>query len=503
MDWKKRWPWLVGAVVVGGAGAGVYTSREYWLPSLTRAISAADSTSQNQDSGREHDDGHAGHAHAEDLAHVSISDQAKLNLGLEIGEVTLQDYWRTVVIPGEVAEEPGHCERKVTTPLNGIVLKVYALQGQTVKPGDPLFEIQPTSELLMSAQSNLLKTIQELDVADREIKRLSAQVETGTLAKNQILSRESERRRLDSLRLVQMQELLVRGLGPDQIQELMNSQLLIRKVTIRVPEADPVSNTTSKTVASQPEVEVPSAKVPAPAKAASTEEQGSTRHLGEHQHSHGSVYTVESLNVSLGKLIQPGEELCQLASHTVLLIEGRAFERESNLITKALEEQWPITAEFETAENQPLRRENLTILYVDNSIDGAHRTLHFYVPLKNEVVRDNPGINGLVYRTWRFKPGQKVRLLLPVEHLSERIVLPADAIVKEGPDAYVFRANGSLMEQVPVSLEYLDPRDAVLKNDGSLFEGDEVARNQAYQLHLALKKAEGEGSGGHDHGHDH
>lgn len=470
-------------------------TRDQWLPELASATTSAKPATEI----REHDDGHADHdAHGaeEQLAHVDLTEQARRNLGLEISEIALQDYWRTVAIPGVVAEEPGHCERRISTTVNGIILKVHALQGQTVKPGDPLFDIQPTSDLLTNAQAGLLKTLQDIEIVDAELDRLAPLLTTGTVGKNQIAAKEAEKKRLDATRLIQMQELLVRGLSAEQIHAIVETKTLIQRFTVRVPLATAGSRTDE-----HGDVTAISRDATRLLPVSLQTEPPSTPHLKEHEHE--SIYTVESLNVSLGKLVQPGEELCQLASHTVLLIEGQAFERESALVTLALERAWPITVVFESNEKEPMVRKDLRILYVSNSIDEEHRTLKFYVPLANEVVRDNPGTNGLMYRTWRFKPGQKVRLLLPVEHMTERIVLPADAVVKEGPDAYVFRQNGKLMEQVPVTLEHLDPRDAVLKNDGSVFEGDEVARNQAYQLHLALKKAQGGGEGGHHHSHDH
>lgn len=494
--WNKKWQWMVGAAVIGGGSVTGYATRDRWLPLFSHGPTVSEKVASEEPAA------HAPHAEPGALSHVSLTEQARRNLGLEIGEVKLQDYWRTVSIPGIVAEEPGHCERRISTTVNGIVLKVHALQGQTVKPGDPLFDIQPTSDLLTNAQSSLLKTLQEIELADAELKRLSPQFDTGTLAKNLVIAKEAEKKRLESARLIQMQELLVRGLGPEQIQKIVETKTLIRQFTVRVPKATaaaelPADKRSSET-ASRNEEDA-THLLPVSLK----KEAPSTPHLKEHEH-HGELYSVESLNVSLGKLVQPGEELCQLASHTVLLIEGQAFERESALVTRALEQAWPISVIFETGETQTVVRSNLRILYVDNSIDEVHRTLKFFVPLANEVVRDNPGANGLMYRTWRFKPGQKVRLLLPVEKLTESIVLPADALVKEGPDAYVFRQNGKLMEEVPVTVDHLDPREVVIKNDGSLFEGDEVARNQAYQLHLALKKAEGGGAdphAGHDHDH--
>ncbi len=488
---NKRWQWLLGAAVIGGGGVTGFVTRDHWLPLISHRSAGIESPEE----GRDHDDGQADDAAGEPLEHVDLSEQARRNLGLEIGEVTLQDYWRTVSIPGVVAEEPGHCERRISTTVNGIILKVHALQGQTVKPGDPLFDIQPTSDLLTNAQAGLLKTLQQVELVEAELARLAPQLTSGTLAKNMYLAKESEKKGLESTKLIQMQELLVRGLSPEQIRTIVDTKTLIRKFTVRVPLAVPVKDQ------EHPETAADNSDATRLLPVSLRTETPSAPHLKDHEHE--SIYTVETLNVSLGKLVQPGEELCQLASHTVLLIEGQAFERESALVTLALEQAWPITVIFESSETENVVRKELQILYVSNAIDEEHRTLKFYVPLANEVVRDNPGANGLMYRTWRFKPGQKVRLLLPVEHLKERIVLPADAVVKEGPDAYVFRENGKLMEQVPVTVEHLDPREVVLKNDGSLFEGDEVARNQAYQLHLALKKAQGAGGGGHHHDHDH
>lgn len=496
--WYKRWQWVVGAAVIGGGGVTGYAMRDRWLPLISHSTATREATSEPADDHAAHD--HAAHEATDSLGHISLSEQARRNLKLEIGEVKLEDYWRTVSIPGTVAEEPGHCERRISTTVNGIVLKVHALQGQTVKPGDPLFDIQPTSDLLTNAQASLLKTLQDIELIDAELRRLKPLFGTGSLPENQLIAKEAEKKRLDSTRLIQMQELLVRGLGPEQIQKIVETRTLIRQFTVRVPQGDDAAETPDDQTSPETARKNSDARHLQPVSLRA--EAPSTPHLKEHVHD--SLYSVESLNVSLGKLVQPGEELCQLASHTVLLIEGQAFERESALVTRALQQAWPISVVFETGESQPLIRKNLKILYIDNTIDDVHRTLKFFVPLANEVVRDNPGANGLMYRTWRFKPGQKVRLLLPVEHLTERIVLPADAVVKEGPDAYVFRQNGKLMEEVPVTIEHLDPREVVLKNDGSLFEGDEVARNQAYQLHLALKKAEGGGvdmHAGHDHSH--
>ena len=330
-----------------------------------------------------------------------------------------------------------------------------------------------------------------MELVELQIERITPTVESGATPAMRKVEKEYERTRLESQRLIQTQELLVRGLSPVQIDEIIKTKTLIRRITVRVPagtltgdEEAPAIKLTGNTVADN-------AHGPGPLAIPRT-------------HEHGSVYSVEALSTHLGQHVQPGNELCRLARHSHLLIAGRAFERESHLVARALENEWPVKAVFETADESPVVREGLTILYSDNVIDVDSSTLRFYVPLVNEVLRDSTGNNGLTYRAWRFKPGQKVRLLVPVNHFTRRVVLPAEAIVREGADAYVFRMNGKLLERVAVRVESLDSREAVLANDGALFPGDFVARNQAYQLNLAMKRTQGGGESGHSHaGHSH
>jgi hypothetical protein len=64
--------------------------------------------------------------------------------------------------------------------------------------------------------------------------------------------------------------------------------------------------------------------------------------------------------------------------------------------------------------------------------------------------------------------------------------------------------NGKRLERVPVRLKHLDSREALVQAGSQIMEGDLIARNQAYQLNLALKNAMGSRPEGHNHaGHDH
>lgn len=465
-------------------------TRDRWLPYLNAgAKPTAHDESQSPDDHGSHDHGDHGHDHGhgeEELNSVRLSEQARANLGLKVGTIELANYTRTLVIPGAVVEQPGHSERRITTALPGVVSKVYAYPGQAIRPGDPLLDIQPTGDLLSTAQAELLKTLQDIELVEVELKRLSPLVENGSIPARTRIEKDYERRRLESQKEVQIQELLVRGLTADQINELVAHKTLLREFTIYVPGDAP------RPPAEQDRHEHPSVVPTSLLTMEKPVEKGASE----------VVYTIERMDIFPGKLVEPGDELCDLALHTELYLEGHAFERDSRIIAQAVQEQRPITAIFEGEADQPETREGLVIRYVENSLNATSRTLRFFVPLRNEIVRDSKADNGLVYRSWRFKPGQKVRLLLPVQQLKEQLVLPAEAVVSEGPDSFLFRANGELLERVPVVVEQRDPRQVVLRNDGSVFPGDEVAMNQAYQINLALKKQQGSGVDPHA-GHNH
>jgi hypothetical protein len=130
------------------------------------------------------------------------------------------------------------------------------------------------------------------------------------------------------------------------------------------------------------------------------------------------------------------------------------------------------------------------------------RTLPFYVRLPNQLTRDVPSPNGLRFIEWKYRPGQRLQLRVPVEEWQQQIVFPVDAIAQEGAEAFVFQQNGNHFDRVPVHVIYRDQAYAVIKNDGSVFPGDIVAQRGAHQLQMALKNKSGGGADPHA-GHNH
>lgn len=458
-----------------GIGAGGYLTQSQWLPRLM-GIAGTPAKAPA-----------AEHAHDEDAHSVILSEQARKNLGLETGPIVIGEFWRTLRIPGNIVEQPGHSHRKVPAPLTGTVRELYVHPNQLVRPGDPLAILELTGDTLATAQADLLGSKRELELNLQELTRVTQLVQTGTVPEKNKLQLEYERKRLESQLEARTQALQVLGLSAEQVQGIVKSGKLLREFEVRVPG-----------FSSEEKMHVHDAR--------GHESKQIPPHIAEPPAIDMTdwAYTVESIEVYPGKRVLIGEELCSLAFHVTLFIEGNAFEKESEEIGRALTERWPITATFESGTSTLLEREQLKILTLDNVVSTDSRTFHFYVPLANEVLYDNPGPQGEVYRSWRFRPGQIATLKVPVEKLTNAIVLPVAAVVREGPDAYVFRANGKQFERQSVQVRYVDSTSAVLANDGSLFPGEVVALNNAYQLNLALKKASGAGGGGHDHaGHNH
>lgn len=479
-DSRKTWlGWIVaGLLLAGGAGW------RFWPPAPH---------AENASSASGHSQGTHNHAHTAPhggtpMQSLALSDQARQNLELRTEKIALTDYWRSLTVPAEVIEEPGHCEQRITTSIDGIVRKIHILKGQTVYPGDKLFDLQLVGGQLADAQAGLLRTVQNLDLVHAELVRIEPLAEQGTIPRRTLIEKQFEQKRLEIQRHTEHQELLIRGLTEQQIAGIIESKTLLREFTVRVPPAPGQDKDDDDHDDDHGET---SAQLVKPT--------GLTDYT---HHTHGTVYTVERIDVVMGELVKTGDRLGELALHTMLLIEGRAFEREATAVERVMKNEWPVEAHFETGDLEPLVRKNLSILSIENSLDAAGRTLKFFMPLANEVFLDREVAGGVSYRNWRFRPGQKVRLLLPVEFMKDRIVLPLDAVVREGADAYVFRANGRLLERVPVVTEHQDVMNVVLGRGSKIRQGDHVAVNQAYQLNLMLRQAESGGGAGH-HDHDH
>ena len=299
-----------------------------------------------------------------------------------------------------------------------------------------------------------------MDVVQQEIDRLKKIVASGAVAGKTLLQREYEKRKLDAALRSQRQRLLLHGLTSQQIDGIVNDRSLLGGVTVYVPRRDNSDKNPPR------------------------------------------FFQVEELNVDPGQHVRVGDSLCMLADYSDLFAQGKAFERDVPALERAAKGNWPVTAVIDDEGNRGKAVRGLEIFSMSNTVDPSSRAFLFHVRLPNELIRDRRTDDGHRFCSWRFKPGQRMELLVPVERWANRIVLPRDAVVQDGAESYVFEKNDGHFDRRSVRVEYRDQHSAVLADDGTIALGAAVVVAGAYQIHLALKNktsAPPDPHAGHNH----
>ncbi len=217
---------------------------------------------------------------------------------------------------------------------------------------------------------------------------------------------------------------------------------------------------------------------------------------------HEDFLQFNEIAVQQGDHVTSGTPLGVLSDHCRLYIEGQAFEHDAALLNRVADEGVAVSALVDANRSGGQLVTDLKILYVENQVELESRALRFYVELPNDIVRNKTTEDGHRFIGWRFRPGQRVELRIPVETWQNRIVLPVEAVVREGAESYVFQQNKGHFDRIAVHVVHRNQNWAVIEADGSLFPGDTVAGKGAYQIHLALKNKSGAGVDPHA-GHNH
>ena len=474
---------VVTLAVLGGAGYAAYLTQDRWLPLVFPAKAAK---SGGGHGGHDEAAGHDEHG-ARAADRVKLSPQAQKNLGLDVDSPTPQEYWRTMLIPGVVVDRPGESDRGVTSKVAGVITAIKARPGDTVKAGEPLFTIQLASEFLQSAQTDLSKTARELEFAAAKRDRVANLVKQGTQSGAVLIEEENQVKRFTTQVQGYRRQLQVFGLTPEQVSRAEKGQV-VTEVTVAAPGNAAAESAPAAVVASPGSGAEKATPLP-------------------------PLYELQELKVTLGEQVTAGQTLCLLANHQSLFVEGRAFKTEADALAAAAEHKTPVRAEF--ADEVPgawPARGPLTIHHLSNQVDPVTRTFAFYLPLDNQprtFERD-----GTTHFVWRYRPGQRVRLMVPVEKLLTLapdgktgilpFVFPAGAVVREGAEAFVFVQSGDVFIRKAVRVLHADRSDIVVANDGSVSEAEFVVRNQAAAINRALKAQAAGGGGGDPHaGHSH
>lgn len=531
---RARWIWGIGLLVT--VILGFATRSHWWQPaqevvrqtiSKTRSTSVVDEHDHNIASAA--DDSHAGHDHgSDDASTLELSAQAQGNIGLTaefLQPLKLQTFRRSITVPGIVVERPGRTRVEISTPMAAVITHVHAVQGESVKPGTLLFQMRITAEALVSTQTDLLRTVGELDVETREIARLSKVTEAGAVSQKTLLERQYAKEKLEVQMNAQKEALRLHGLSERQIDDIAKNRRLLRDLQIIAPGRDEHSEDELH-LSSASVRQVSRSKAPVgmidegrdrlepdrdPHPSVGGLESKATPPDSEEQidlsphtanNSDSTPLILQEVLVHKGETVAAGTTLAVLADYSELYIQGNAFEQDVELLSQSGQRNWKITALFEGAGDAVRKVENLDLVYSSSDIDIESRSLSFFVRLPNEVASEMPSPNGQRFLDWKYRPGQRVQLRVPVEEWTDQIVLPVEAIAREGAESFVFQQNGKHFDRVPVHVRYRDSSHAVIASDGSLFPGDIVAQRGAHQMQMALKNKAGGGVDPHA-GHNH
>ena len=454
-----------GGLLLIIAAVAVVT-RAAWWPDVESTVHTAEDDHDPHDDLAAHDphDDQAGqnaHAGHDDATSIELSQNGLKNIGYRPFEVSLGAFVRKLALPAIVAERPGRSRIHITAPITGVVTEIHAVEGQAVEADSPMFEQRLTHEELVTAQRDYLHTAESLDVVNREIARLESLGE-GVVAGRRILEQKYEKQKLEASLRAEQQALMVHGFTQEQVESMLESHQLLRKFVICAPDHAHVCESCQ----------------------------------GDH------LFHVQRLAVAQGQQVATGQELAVVADHCELFVEGLAFEDDATGLRRAARSGWEIDADLLLGNEPTSSVKGLKLLYLADRIDPDSRAFRFYLRLPNEVVLDQTTDDGRRFIEWRFKPGQRMQLEVPVEKWEEQIVLPLAAVVDEAGEAYVFQQNGDHFDRVSVHVVYRDQKSAVVANNGILFPGDIVAGQGAYQMHLALKNKTGGGIDPHA-GHNH
>ncbi|MBI1904610.1 MAG: efflux RND transporter periplasmic adaptor subunit [Planctomycetia bacterium] len=450
-------------LVVAGVVVGVAVpTRARWLPKaqewLGRAVALVKPSPGRDAKTDEARDEHAGHDHAHDDQNtIELSLQAAKNIGLKTEVVKPRAFERTITVPAVIVERPGRSQIAVGAPLTGVVTQIFAVEGEAVAPGQKLFELRLSHEELVSSQAEFLQLAAEMDVVDLEIKRLEDlgdKVIPGTL----LIAQKYEKQKKQALFDARREGLLLHGLTEEQADQVYKTRKPLRTMTVLAP---PLQD-------------------------------------GEGHAAYEHLFHVQKLNVRQGEQAEVGAPLSILADHCELFLEGKAFEDDAPRLIEAAREHRPLNVRLPGAK--PGGEEQVRILFLSDTVEVDSREFHFYMNLPNTIVQETRR-DDRRYIAWKYRPGQRMEVLVPVERWEDRVVLPLDAVVDDGAESYVFAQNGKHFDRLPVHVEYRDTQWAVIENDGIL-EGSMVAVSGAYQLHVALKNKAGGGIDPHA-GHQH
>lgn len=468
-----------------------------WKPAVDRVVAsfrsgdggaAHDDHATPRDDHAGHDD-HTGHAHEDHGSEDSLKLTAmqRRNIGLKTTVVQPSRFQPEVVVPAVVAERPGRSQVEIAAHAAGIVADIYPLERHIVQQGMPLIQMQLVHEDIVGLQTDFLKTLSRKDIHNRELRRLR-QIGSDIVPGKRMIDKENEIAMVESELVSIRQSMKLHGIDENKIEQIERTRKLVDEEIVEVPSW-PIDPDRLREGIEFPE----------------------------------PVIHVRAINIRRGQTVQLGQQMMTLADFSLLYLKGEAFEDDARRLVDATANGQRISVNTGDGNNDTLQ---LTLESLADTIDPETRTLAFYLLLPNELMRDTKerasgGASvdtapllpisasgggapraGHDFIAWKYRPGQRMEVRIPRgDAMENKIVLPSDAVVIDGPNAFVFEQNGEHFDRVEVQVLQRDNDRVVLENDGSLI-GATVAIKGAYRMHLAIRNAAGGGIDPHA-GHSH
>ena len=439
-------------------------------------------------------DAHVGNDHEAHSAteSISVSRQARANLRLQTQSVSTGSYTQYIEVPGVVTAWPGQTHVSVTSPLTGVIHAINVSRGELVRSGAPLFSLRLTHQDLVNTQETFLSQLGQLDVEQKEIQRLTSISNTGAIAGKTRLTREYERDKLMAGIRAARQAMLLHGLTEEQINQIERTRTLIREVTVFAPMVHDDNSlhhealgAATERLANSPSARLASMQPP----------------IIPHPDHIDVEFLVTELETRRGEAVVAGQQLAQLSDYSRLLIEGHAYQRDGDALRNAADSEGSVQAVFDQSGGKVETIKDLHVDYIGNEIRRDSRSLPFYVALNNRIERSE--LRGSKrYASWRYKPGLRLTVRLPVSQIENAIVVPKDAVAEEGPERYVFVENGDHFDRVSVEVLARDSVSVAIANDGQVWPGQSIAVSGAHQLQMAMKNQAGgaiDPHAGHNH----
>ena len=479
---RNIWPILLLCTALLGIGG----TAGFFLRPVILPVSEID---DHEEAAEDNRDDHEDHDHGPNM--VEIVETTLDNMNIQIGKFNRKDYFESIRIPAKIVERVPQGRRHVTAPIGGRIKKVHITQGQAVRPGDRLFDLQVTDDSLSNSQVELLSLIFDIEANRQQLDRLKPLVDQGVVARKRIIDTELEAQKLSKRKTALMQGLGIRGMDDEQIKNLIKDKKLFKEIGVFAPA---IESTDSKT---------------ANGGAGSFTKVSTTTRADAID---SNYFTVESIAALEGTNLELGDSLCNLTHHGNLLLKGMAYETDVKRIAIANEQGWNFSAHFGEGIGHTVRND-LPLYQIENHVDDESQTYPVYVELENEIVNENEDALGRRFVNWRFKPGQRSHLQVPVEQWKDQWVVPIEAVAYDGPQAFVFQKvnhthespEGTVHEFAKTSVKVLhkDRKHVVLEKSQLLKKYEDYALDQAYQLNLVLKAAASGGGGHAHHGHAH